>query len=301
MRAITGLLLFALAGGLAQGAQAGDDTTLAALNRAAFDKPKQAAATPLKPRFKIDFHQGEGVVPPLQSNEAPLAADRLFSERTWALSGGQASWNSQSVSRLHDDGAVDTLRMTVGETARGPGGVVLASPGGRLAPETSSVNLDYEHSVPLTGGRFALDVEPHAGVSVNDGGSSALAGAAVRLQLPQHRDSIAGQLGFEPDHQADSSRGRWFLFAEGSGELVGMHLSRGGGLMPRANLTVDDGAQPTVVSDSQAGIGWRKGALQASFGYVHREIKNDMSYDATRQIGDIKGDMVAFSFSLRSR
>ena len=93
-----------------------------------------------------------------------------------------------------------------------------------------------------------------------------------------------------------------FLFAEGSGELVGVHLSRnGGGFMPRAALTVDDGVQPTVVSDSQAGIGWRKGALQASFGYVHREIKNDMSYDATRQIGDIKGDMVAFSFSLKSR
>ncbi|QUD86605.1 lipid A-modifier LpxR family protein [Phenylobacterium montanum] len=301
MRAILGLLLIALTGGAATSALAADDAALTALNRAAFDKPKAAAEQPKKPRFQASYHVGEGPAAPAESSQAPLAADRLLSERAWALTGGSATWTSHSVSRLNDDGAVDTLRMTVVAAERGPGGVVLASPGGRLQPETNSVNLDFERSAPITSGRFALDVAPHFGVAMNDQGGSALAGAAVRLQLPQRRNSIAGQLGFQPDREADGTRGRWFLFAEGSGELVGVHLSRSGGLMPRANLTVDDGVNPTVVSDSQAGVGWKKGAMQASFGYVHREIRNDLGYDTSRQIGDIKGDMVAFSFSLKSR
>jgi hypothetical protein len=294
MRAM-GLLMIALTGGGAQAAQAAaSDSTLAALNQAAFVQPQAPGANPNSTRFKPHFRQGEGPAPiAATGSQTPLATDKLFSSRAWALGGGT------------DDGVTDTVSMTVGTQTRGPAGIVLAVPTGRLEPETSSVNLDYRRAIPsalsISGGRYAVDLAPHAGLAMSGAGGSALAGAEVRLQLPQSRStSIAGGLGFAPDRAAASSRGRWFLFAESSGELVGVHLTRSGGLMPRANMTVDDGVEPTVVSDSQAGLGWRKGDMQASFGYVHREIKNDMAFDNQRQIGDIKGDMVAFTFSLRS-
>ncbi len=309
MRANLALLLIVLAGGLAQGAQAaGDDPALAALNRAAFAKPQPDTGKHGRRHVEAHLRQGEGPPSPVASSQAPLAADRLFSSSAWALSGAAASWRSQSISSQDAAGAVDTVRLTVASVARGPGGLVLAEPGSRFAPDTQSVNLDFERAWPsalsIAGGRYDVDVAPHAGLSMSDYGGSAQAGAAVRLQLPQARsDSVGRRLGFTPDREAaSSSHGRWFLFAEGSGELVGVHLSRnGGGLMPRAALTVDDGVRPTVVSDSQAGIGWRKGDLQASFGYVHREIRNEASIAANHQTADIRGDMVAVTFSLRPR
>jgi len=308
MRARWGLLLIALAAGVAQGAQAaGDDAALAALNRAAFANPQ--ADKVHRRHLEARLRQGEGPAATASSSQAPLASDQLFSSRAWALSGGADSWRSQSVSS-QKGGAVDTVRLTVGSTASGPGGLVLAEPGSRFQAEAHSVNLDFERAWPsalsLSDGRYDVDLAPHAGLSVTDyGGAAAQAGAAVRLQLPQGGgDSVGRRLGFatERERVSSSNRGRWFLFAEGSGELVGVHFSRDGhGLIPRAALTVDDGVRPTVVSDSQAGIGWRKGDLQASFGYVHREIRNEASIAANHQTADIKGDMVALTLSLRPR
>ncbi len=309
MRANLALLLIVVASGLAQGAHAaGADAALTALNRAAFAKPRPDAEEHGRRHVEAHLRQGQGASSPVASSQAPLAADQLFSSSPWALSAAAASWRSQSISSRDSGGAVDTVRLTVASTARGPGGLVLAEPGSRFAPDTQSVNLDFERAWPsalsIANGRYDVDVAPHAGLSMTDYGGSAPAGAAIRLQLPEARsDSVGRRLGFTTDREgASSSRGRWFLFAEGSGELVGVHLSRnGGGFMPHAALTVDDGIQPTVVSDSQAGIGWRRGDLQASFGYVHREIRNDASAAANRQTADIKGDMVAVTFSLRPR
>lgn len=307
MRAIGGLLLIALTAGAANTARAADeDSARTALKQAVFSQPK--AAKPDK-RWRVEprLAQGDGPTPVGGGDQSPLAADRLLSSTAWALSGGATAWRSQSVTNIGDGGASNTVRLTVGTVARGPGGLVLAGPEGRFQGETQRVDLDFEHNWPsalsLQGGRYDVDVAPHAGLAMSDTGGSALAGASVRLQLPQSRGGgIAGRFGFAPEPARDASRGRWFLFAESSGELVGVHLSRDPrSLMPHAALTVDDGVQPTVVSDSQAGIGWRRGALQASFGYVHREIRNDAGYDTSRQIGDIKGDMVALSFSLKSR
>ncbi len=133
--------------------------------------------------------------------------------------------------------------------------------------------------------------------------------AGAQLQFggrDQARDpgrQIADRFGLADDHSVDSaSHGRWFLFAEGSGDLVGLRLNRlGRGLSPSSTMTFAGDIQPTVVADSQAGLGWRRGAMQASFGYVHREIRNAAANDANHPVNDIKGDMVALTFSLRGR
>src|SRR5262245_11937602 len=118
MRAIWGLLGIALASGAAQGAHAaGDEAALTALNRAAFAKPASDKARPHHQEARL--RQGDGAVSPITSSQAPLAADQLFSNRTWALSGGTASWRSQSLSRARGN-AVDTVRLTVGAAAGAP-------------------------------------------------------------------------------------------------------------------------------------------------------------------------------------
>lgn len=302
MRAMAGLLFIAVlgAGAPVLAASAGDPA-LKALNSAAFAHNQQKPA-----RVVISqFGQIQGAAPlPASVNAPPLPADALFGSQTFS-NGALTSWRGQSVARLQPNGAVDTVSLTEGDVSRGPGGVVLAAPGGRLAADPQSVGVAYDRAWPsalrVGAGRYDLDLSPHAGLAMTNTDGSAIAGASLRLQLPQSKHNRLADLGFASSSAyAASDKGRWFLFAEGSGELVGVHLSRDGrNLMPRAALTLDDGVQRGVVSDTQAGIGWRKGAMQASFGYVHREIRNEASIAANHQTADIKGDMVALTFSFR--
>ncbi len=322
MRAMFGLLLIVIleAGAPMALAAPSDDPALAALNRAAFGAPGFDTPRFDTPRFDtgadiktsgpvtIQFSQGQGAAPLSASAAAaaPLAADALFAAQQPA-SPASAHWRVQSASRLRPSGAVDTVNLTVSDVSQGPGGLILAAPNGHWAAQTQSLGLGYDRAWPSTlsvaGGRYDIDLSPHAGLAMADGHASAVAGASLRFQLPRSRRERLASLGFSPSSSSSiADKGRWFLFAEGSGELVGMHLSRDGhGLMPRAALTLDDGVQRDVVSDTQAGIGWRKGGVQASFGYVHREIRNEASIAANHQTPDIKGDMLALTFSLRSR
>ncbi|HEY2661553.1 MAG TPA: hypothetical protein VGI79_17675 [Caulobacteraceae bacterium] len=307
MRATAGLLLIALLGAGAPAALAAplNDAALAALNRAAFASPSAPDQKKSRRLVVAHFSQGQGATPlAAPADSTPLAADALFASQQ-SSSHGLTAWRGQSVAKLLPSGAVDTVSLTVGEVSRGPGGVVLAAPGGRLAADPQTVGVAYDRAWPsalrVAGGRYDLDVSPHAGLAMSDTYGSALAGASVRLQLPVSKRERLASLGFAPSSPSSATdKGRWFLFAEGSGELVGVHLSRDGrNLMPRAALTLDDGVQRDVVSDTQAGVGWRKGGVQASFGYVHREIRNDASVAANHQMADIKGDMVALTFSFR--
>ena len=172
-----------------------------------------------------------------------------------------------------------------------------------LVGERFSADGAWPGRLRLASGGYDIEVAPRAGLSWSALGGSARAGA--QIQVGPHLESAnpIDRLGLAPDRPAaPMDKGRWFLFAQGSGEVLGVHLSRDGrGLLPSAALTLDGDASLHIVSDSQAGVGWRKGAMQASFGYVHREIENGAAWSGTRNPGDIKGDMVAFTFSLRPR
>lgn len=94
----------------------------------------------------------------------------------------------------------------------------------------------------------------------------------------------------EPSREVQRN-GRWLLFASDDQQSVGLNLLRGrSGEMARMSWTTDKVA---AVGDMQAGIGWRKGAFQASLAFVDREIS---IYGKSRD-----EQFVAFTISIKPR
>lgn len=67
-------------------------------------------------------------------------------------------------------------------------------------------------------------------------------------------------------------RGRLYLFAADGQTAVGYNLTHGDDGWSRQGLSMDDGA---FMGDAQAGIAWRQGSLQTSFGYVQRDMPRE--------------------------
>jgi hypothetical protein len=217
---------------------------------------------------------------------------------------GLVVWRTDEVTLPQaSQGAVDTVRMSVGGVARAPGGVVLARPGTLLDPDAEAFDLTYTRGWPsalkVTAGHYDLDVTPHAGFGVNNAGGTAEAGAMVRLGADLG-DQLMSRLGFQAsDPSSFAGRGRWYLFAAASGRAVGLNMlpSAQGGLQ-RAGWS----SEPTnaIVSDAQAGLGWSRGLVQASFGYVHRAVKGQTPLVAGPEAGVYHDSMVAFSLSIHA-
>ena len=156
-----------------------------------------------------------------------------------------------------------------------------------------TVTRGWPAAVSLGGGKYALDVTPHAGLGIGGAGGSAEAGATVRFGKKMG-DQVVNSLGVQDGRQF-GQRGRWYVFAAASGQAVGMNMLRSGdGDWSGAGLTTDTSSK--LVGDGQAGVAWRKGPMQASFGYVHRKIR---AKDQIMGMATQKDEMLAFSFSLR--
>ncbi|MBX7249769.1 MAG: hypothetical protein K1X35_12090 [Caulobacteraceae bacterium] len=67
-------------------------------------------------------------------------------------------------------------------------------------------------------------------------------------------------------------RGRLYLFAADGQTAVGYNLTHGEGGWSREGLSIDGGA---FMGEAQAGIAWRQGDFQTSFGYVQRTIEKE--------------------------
>ena len=194
------------------------------------------------------------------------------------------------------DGTVDRLRVTTGALAPSAYAPALRSEDGRFGGEVEAYDVSYTRGWPaavtMRSGDYALDVTPHAGVGVTSLGGSAEAGATVRF-------GEADDDGFERFGVKDGSvfgdQGRWYLFAAASGRAVGYNFLRGGDGWKRSGVSTDEGA---FIGDTQAGVAWRKGKLQASFGYVHREVKAQgvRAVDTSRD-----ESLVAFTLSIKPR
>jgi hypothetical protein len=89
-------------------------------------------------------------------------------------------------------------------------------------------------------------------------------------------------------------QGRWYLFMAVSGRAVGMNMLRDVNDWDRAGWTTDPTS--TLIGDGQVGVGWRKGSVQSSFGYVHREVKGQHMIFGQKTYED---SLVAFTFSIR--
>ena len=84
------------------------------------------------------------------------------------------------------------------------------------------------------------------------------------------------------DGSAFRDRGRLYLFAADGETSVGYNITRSNDGWSREGLSLDDGA---FVGDAQAGVAWRKGDVQTSLGYVHREVKREGRLGRDREEG----------------
>jgi hypothetical protein len=221
--------------------------------------------------------------------------------------GGLVVWRSQGFSLpARSGGAEDDVQVSTLGVASAPGGLVLARPGGLLGTDTQDIDVRYIRRWPaalqFSRGGVDVDVSPHAGVGFSTAGGSAEAGAMLRVGSRMRNRVISGMndMGLRTvDGARFGDRGRWYVFAAVSGESVGFNMTRDSILgLRRAGFSAD--ASSTLISNAQAGVGWRKGDMQASVGYVQRQIQPFAGADpyASHSVG---GSMVAVSFSVHGR
>ncbi|RAK59871.1 DUF2219 domain-containing protein [Phenylobacterium hankyongense] len=235
---------------------------------------------------------------------SPVVGDdeigRLLDRETYVAGEGLARWNSGEVQLSNrPDGPVDSLRVGVGGPMLTPGGLPFSPDRAEFAPRAYEVTVvrDWPGAVSFATDRFGVDLSPHAGVGMTSSGTSAEAGA--RLELSRRLDDTAKRklqsMGVR-DGASFGDQGRWYLFAAASGRAVGLNMLRNDGAWDRAGWTTDPTS--TLVGDAQVGVGWRKGIVQTSLGYMHREVKGQHMVfgQDTRQ-----DSMVAFTLSIKPR
>ncbi|MDO1558929.1 DUF2219 family protein [Brevundimonas sp. 2R-24] len=187
-----------------------------------------------------------------------------------------------------DEGRIDRLRVTVAGPLRGQGGApwVVGDPN-QAELDAQAYDISYTRGWPVRYQGETMDVEliPHAGVGATSDGGSVEAGATIRIGETQVVDG-----------RRYGDEGRWYLFAAGSGRAVGMNWRRNlNGGWSRDGMSHDAGA---YIGDAQVGVAWRRGDVQASFGYVHREIEAEglagEGFDRDRTEG-----LLAFQISIK--
>jgi Uncharacterized protein conserved in bacteria (DUF2219) len=152
----------------------------------------------------------------------------------------------------------------------------------------------WPKALTFDGGDVAFDVSPHAGLAHGQGGT-AEAGATLEVSKADAAGDKLKAMGVR-DGATFGGRGRWYLFAAASGRAVGLNMLHGDGGWDRAGWSTDPTSK--LVGDTQVGVGWRKGSVQTSVGYVHRKVKGDHVMYGVDPHDD---DMVAFSLSVKPR
>ena len=212
---------------------------------------------------------------------------------------GPVIWRSNVFVVGQSHRAVDSMRVSVARVSETGNSrpLSLVRPDGEDSFADRDVDVlvtrGWPAAVKLDNGKYALDVTPHAGLGFGGAGGSAEAGATVRFGKSM-QDKVSNSLGVR-DGREMGNRGRWYVFAAASGQAVGLNVLRSSdGDWSRAGFTTDNSSK--LLSDGQAGVAWRKGDMQASFGYVHRSIK---ARDQLMGMSSQKDEMVALSFSLK--
>lgn len=158
--------------------------------------------------------------------------------------------------------------------------------GSAVKPDASAAEVAWDGGPgKLTGGwaaphfaaveRFAAKYEPQFDFQVRPKGSGTEARVQVAFGQPTVQGRLAAgaeKLGLKQTPAAQRAKGRFFLFAAARSDAVGFNLFRSPeGEIRRAGWSAEKVA---VTGDAQVGAGWRKGPLQASLGFVEREISS---------------------------
>lgn len=285
---------------------------------AALDKPaapisfqvKPESLRPLDPNSatgfvarRIDAPEAEVEGGFALSPAASIAGDaRILDANRYYDGAGPVTWRSNAFTRqAQAGGPIDSVRVSMAGVAK----TAAVAPLTLVRPDSDAYDVQdvdvtltrgWPAAVSLRGRKFALDVTPHAGIGYGGAGGSAEAGATVRLGKKKNMgDRVNQALGVREGDEAYGDRGRWYIFAAASGRAVGLNMLRGqNGDWSRGGLTQD--VTSKLIGDSQAGVAWRRGAMQASLGYIHREIR---AKEGIMGLATQKDDVVALSFSLK--
>ena len=247
-----------------------------------------------------DAVQFEDAAARLDNDIAITASDTPFGALL-ALSGSPAGRDafiaSQSEAWFAGDGFTDRLRVTArGELRRADGAPVPPRALDARAYDSEAYDVTYTRGWVAAQGRTASGLEvsltPHAGVGFGSDGTTAEAGAT--LKIGEGLDRLA------PDgDEAFGERARWYVYAAGSKRAVGYNFARTrDGDFARSGMSHDEGA---FLGDASIGVAYRRGAVQSSFGVVYREIEANgiRAYNGIKT--DVSEGLVAFQLTIRPR
>ena len=259
------------------------------------------AVSPARTSARTDNALNQAAFLPSVSGRAADPISNILDRDSYAPGAGLVRWDTREA-RLSGaaEGPVDSLRIRQGDLYAGPGDLPL-SQRSDIAGRSYEVSVmrNWPGAFSFDAGRMSVDLTPHAGVGVIGGdgasGSSAEAGATIQLSKADLASQRLQAMGVR-DGASFGQQGRWYLFAAASGRAVGLNMLHGDAGWNRAGWSTDPTSK--LVGDTQVGVGWRRGAIQTSVGYVHREVKGQhLMYGV-----DPKSDsMVAFSLSIRPR
>ena len=226
-----------------------------------------------------------------------LDAPHALAGETYVPGEGMARWRVSEMAIARPAvGAVDAIRISIGQVARMPGGLP-PGPDRWAEADTEAYQVTYTRGWPglmaVDAGEFDLDLTPHAAVGVSNAGGEAEAGALVRLR--RKTQGWADRLGVQDGAQF-GDQGRWYLFAAASGRAVGLNLQRTSGDWSNRGISTDPAS--ALVSDIQAGVGWRRGSVQASLAWMRRKVKAAQGLMGWDNRDD---SMVAVSVSINPR
>ena len=271
---------------------AGLPVTTSAQTSAAFAAPIAARGS--------DAVQFEDAAARLENDIAITAADTPFGAPL-ALSGSPASRDAviagQSEAWFAGDGFTDRLRVIArGEPRRADGAPVPPRALDARAYDGEAYDVTYTRGWVAAQGRTRSGLEvsltPHAGVGFGSDGTSAEAGAT--LKIGEGLDRLA------PDgEEAFGDKARWYLYAAGSKRAVGYNFARTrDGDFARSGMSHDSGS---YLGDASIGVAYRRGAVQGSVGVVYREIEANgiKAYGGINT--DVSEGLVAFQLTIRPR
>lgn len=267
--------------------------------QASQNQASQTPASPIQASQTLALLNGAAFAPRTPGDSIDPAS-ALIDHEQYQPGQGLVRWmTGEAQFAPNAGGAVDSMRISVGGTLRTPGGLPLNLSHGQYDAQAYEVALTraWPSALAFDGEHIGVDVTPHAGVGMTSLGGSAEAGATLRLM--QKDAAIKERLNAMgvKDGAAFGDKGRWYLFAAASGRAVGLNVLHGDQGWDRAGMSTDQTS--TLIGDTQVGVGWRKGAMQTSLGYIHREMKGQQNYLWGVDPGS--DNMVAFSFQIRPR
>lgn len=232
--------------------------------------------------FNVAAGRDFGPAVEFATDYAPIEAQNPFAATT-----------TQDVWRETDTYS-DRLRLrTRGELRRADGAPVPLSATDEAVFDADGYDLSYTRGWQVARGYTENGLEvtltPHAGIGVGDRGSTAEAGATLRIGSSADRILPEGSAAF-------GERARWYIYAAGSGTAVGYNFARNrDGEYARSGYSRDSGS---FLGDASVGVAIRKGDLQGSFGLVYREIEAE-GMTGHGIDNDVSEGLVAFQLSIK--